>query len=161
MSPVARICVVTFSSAIAAILLSAALVTAANSQAEGSFLRYPFRLLCHGRAERCLLLLNTPMPVCSRCVGVYAGALVSLGLFAMTARLWNRELPSWTVFILLVPLMMDGVTQALGVRESTNELRLLTGILAGFAGMAWVVSRLPRNRGENRDSPGVEADVPP
>lgn len=161
MSPVARVCVITFSSAIGAILLSAVLVTAANSQGSASSLRYPFRLLCHGRVERCLLLWNTPMPICSRCVGIYAGALASLGLFAATARRWNREMPSMTVVILTVPLVIDGLSQAIGLRESTNGLRLLTGLLAGLGGMAWVVSRLPRNRGENRDSLSADADFPP
>lgn len=161
MSPVARVCVITFASSIGAILLSAVLVTAGNSQGSASSLRYPFRLLCHGRAERCLLLWNTPMPICSRCVGIYAGALALLGLFAATSRRWNREIATWAALVLTIPLVVDGVTQALGLRESSNALRLLTGLLAGLAGMAWVVSRLPRHAGDHRDSLSAEADFPP
>lgn len=161
MSPVARICVITFSSAIGVILLSALLVTAANSHGRGSSFRYPFRLLCHGRAQRCLLLWNTRMPICSRCVGIYAGAMASLGLFTATSRRWNREIGSGAALFLMIPLLLDGITQAAGLRESNNGLRLVTGLLAGLAGMAWVVSRLPRKRGEDRDSLSAEADFPP
>lgn len=161
MSRVARICVTTFSAAIGAILLSAVLVTAANSQGSAFSLRYPFRLLCHGKAERCLLLWNTPMPICSRCVGIYAGALAALGLFVATSRRWSREISSGAALVLAVPLAIDGLTQAFGLRESTNGLRLLTGLVAGLAGMVWVVSRLPRNEGEHRDSLSAQADFPP
>ena len=161
MSPVARLCVITFSLAIGVILLSSVLVTAANSNGSASLLRAPFRLMCHGRTERCLLLWNTPMPICSRCVGIYAGALMSLALFTASARRWNREFASPAAFVLMVPLAIDGITQAVGLRESTNGLRLVTGLLAGLAGMAWVVSRLPLNRGESRDSPSADTDFPP
>lgn len=101
------------------------------------------------------------MPICSRCVGIYAGALMSLALFTASARRWNREFASPAAFALMVPLALDGITQAVGLRESTNGLRLVTGLLAGLAGMAWVVSRLPLNRGESRDSPSADTDFPP
>jgi len=165
MNAVARVCVITFSAAIGAILLSAVLVTSAISHGNAQSLRLPFRLLCHGRAERCLRLWNTPMPICSRCVGIYAGALVALAVFSATSRRWTRELTSRTAVLLMVPLVVDGVTQALGVRESTSGLRVVTGLVAGLAGMAWVLSRLPRQltlrEAETGDGPAQAADLPP
>lgn len=35
--------------------------------------------------------------------------------------------------IFLAPIAIDGLTQFLGFRESTNELRIITGSLAGIA----------------------------
>jgi len=160
-SPVARICVVTFSLAIGFILLGAVLVTVADIEGNAAVLRYPFRLLCHGKAERCLVLSNRPMPICSRCVGIYAGAMMSLGLFAATSRQWNRGIASRAVLLLMIPLLVDGITQAVGLRESNNNLRLGTGLLAGLAGMAWVVSRLPQIGWKDRDSTNTNRDFPP
>lgn len=105
------------------------------------------------------------MPICSRCVGIYAGGLAGLGLFAATSRRWSRELDSPAVILLVSPLVIDGVTQAMGLRESTNELRLVTGFVAGMAGMAWVLSRMPRefplNAGGSGEEDASRAAVPP
>ncbi|MFP5245873.1 MAG: DUF2085 domain-containing protein, partial [Thermoanaerobaculia bacterium] len=51
-------------------------------------------------------------------------------------------------FAAVVPLALDGLTQLAGLRESTNELRVATGLLAGLAFGLWVLSAV-----ERRDEP--------
>lgn len=105
-----------------------------------------FRLMCHGKVERCLELFGTPMPICARCVGFYGGML--LGIVAFWAVPLLREKVMRTVAIVCtIPLAVDGLTQLTGLRESTNDLRIATGVLAGLAFGLWILSAVERRSG--------------
>jgi uncharacterized membrane protein len=39
-----------------------------------------------------------------------------------------------------MPLAIDGLTQLAGLRESTNSLRIATGVIAGLAFGFWILS---------------------
>ena len=110
--------VLAFLAAIPAVILSAAsLCSLAIAQGASMQWRVLFRLMCHGRVERCLELFGAPMPICARCTGIYVGLLA--GLFAFPFMRWLRERTMRAVaFIAIVPLGVDGVTQLLGFRES-------------------------------------------
>lgn len=72
------------------------------------------------------------MAVCERCLAIYA-ALGLLGLLFHMVRYRLRPLKFWQYAALSIPIAVDGFTQLFGWRESTWELRLLTGALFGFA----------------------------
>ena len=74
------------------------------------------------------------MPLCSRCFGFYLGLLLGIpfGLFLLT-------LPHMGMLPMILvlgagmgPFFLDGFTQYMGWRESTNGVRLGTGLLAGL-----------------------------
>lgn len=104
-------------------------------------LRTLFRPFCHGMPERCFTLEGVPMPICARCTGIYAGFLVGVLLMLAVRKLHHLRLPAWLALVLVAPLFIDGVTQGIGLRESTNELRVITGLLAGTALVFWVLMR--------------------
>jgi uncharacterized membrane protein len=105
--------------------------------------RMLFRMMCHGKVERCLELFGVPMPICARCTGIYVGLLAGLALFPFMR--WLRERTMRTVAcIAVVPLGLDGVTQLLGFRESVNPLRIATGLIAGMAFGLWILSAVER-----------------
>lgn len=94
--------------------------------------------LCHQLPERSFFGGGVQVPVCARDTGIYVGFCAALVL------LWLLHRPKrpngfpgtagWIAFGLLVGSMaLDGGTQYLGLRSSTNALRLITGILSGFA----------------------------
>ena len=132
--------------AIPALVLSAA---AACSWAvgHGASMRWRllFRTICHGLPERCLELFGAPMPICARCTAIYAGILAGLALFPVIP--WLRErVMRMVAFAALTPLAIDGLTQLAGLRESTNPLRIATGLVAGLAFGLWILSAV-----EHRD----------
>jgi uncharacterized membrane protein len=109
--------------------------------AHGASMRWRvlFRVICHGRPERCLHLYGIPMPICARCAGIYLGMLAGLALFRLIPLLRERLMRA-VAFAAVVPLAVDGLTQLAGLRESTNALRIATGVIAGLAFGLWVLS---------------------
>jgi uncharacterized membrane protein len=136
--------VLAFLGGIPAVILGAAsLCSWAIAQGASMQWRVLFRMMCHGRVERCLELFGTPMPICARCTGIYLGLLGGLVLFPFMR--WLRERVMRTIaFIAIVPLGLDGITQLFGFRESVNPLRIATGVIAGLAFGLWILSAVER-----------------
>lgn len=91
---------------------------------------------CHQRADRSFFLNGNQMPFCSRCTAIWIGFVVGLLiLYFFKVSLDERFL---VILILsLVPLGIDGTGQLLGFWESTNLLRVVTGLITGvICGMA-------------------------
>jgi uncharacterized membrane protein len=130
--------------AIPAVILSlSAAYSWAIAQGAPAAWRIPFRLFCHGIVERCLELFGTPMPICSRCTAIYVGLLAGLLLFLFLPPM--REAVIRVIALAAVtPLAIDGLTQLAGLRESSNPLRMATGMLAGLAFGVWVLSAVER-----------------
>jgi uncharacterized membrane protein len=101
--------------------------------------RLPFHLLCHGIPERCLHLWGVPMPICARCTAIYAGMAASLVVFFLLPRM-SEFAARVVLFIAVVPLAVDGLTQLARLRQSTNGLRLATGLAAGVAFGLWAIT---------------------
>jgi uncharacterized membrane protein len=109
--------------------------------AHGASMRWRllFRLMCHTRVERSLELFGVPMPICARCTGVYLGMLGGIALFWLIPLLRERFMRGVAIACVL-PLAVDGLTQLTGLRESTNPLRVATGLVAGMAFGLWILS---------------------
>ena len=141
--------VLLFLGAIPALILGATtLATWAIAGGASERWRLLFRLLCHGIPERCLELFGQPMPICARCTGIYAGMLAGILAFRTIPFLRERVMRG-VAFAALIPLGIDGVTQLIGLRESTNPLRIATGVIAGLAFGIWILSAIER-RDESR-----------
>ena len=129
------------------LLATSVLFTVAVSAGAPPQLRALFRPFCHGMPERCFTLEGVPMPICARCTGIYAGFLLGVFLMFAVRKLHRLRLPAWLAVALVAPLFIDGVTQGIGLRESTNELRVITGLLAGTTLVSWVLTRFgPQTR---------------
>jgi uncharacterized membrane protein len=133
-----------FIAAIPTVILGAAtLCTWFVGQGASMQWRLLFRLMCHGKVERCLELFGAPMPICARCAGIYGGML--LGILAFWAiPLLREKVMRTAALVCALPLAIDGLTQLTGLRESTNELRIATGIVAGLAFGLWILSAVER-----------------
>lgn len=88
---------------------------------------------CHRMPERSFFYKGKQFPVCARCTGMLIGYLSIFLFFIHLIRIniW------WAIFLNL-PAYIDGMTQAMGWRESNNLLRLITGIMSGIGQMAFI-----------------------
>lgn len=104
-----------------------------------------FVTMCHRLPERTLVLAGVPMPVCSRCAGVFAG--VALGaLFvwpALSARAWR-----WAITAAAAAMALDVATQDLGVHPIWHATRIATGLAFGYALGAACILALRREAAE-------------
>lgn len=103
--------------------------------------RLAFRALCHGIPQRCLELWHVPMPICARCTAIYGGLMVGILLFLVLPRI-QAHLARKILLIAAVPMFIDGITQVAALRESTNLLRIETGLVAGMAFAFWALSEV-------------------
>ncbi|MCK9222716.1 MAG: DUF2085 domain-containing protein [Limnochordia bacterium] len=84
--------------------------------------------LCHRLPERSLFIRGYQLPLCARCTGILVGYICG-GIYAL---LYGTL--SWKITLLfMLPLLIDGMGQYLGLWISTNPRRLISGILAGIA----------------------------
>ena len=123
-------------------------------------------LNCHQKHERSWEINGNQMPVCTRDIGIFLGLFIGAALFGL------RGLNRWTVRdtflsvfpdekietlylkdrrmvamllvigIGLVPMGIDGFTQLLTGYESTNPVRVVTGLFSGLVIGWWFSAAL-------------------
>lgn len=82
---------------------------------------------CHRKPERSLKIKGKPMVLCARCTAIY-GSYALLPVLFFFPTLHNL----WLAILLQIPMLIDGFTQKWKWRESTNKLRVVTGLLSGI-----------------------------
>lgn len=122
----------------AAILSASVICTWVIAHGASMKWRLLFRAMCHGIPERCLELWNVPMPICARCTAIYAGVIAAVLLFPLLPRIPEIK-ARWVLAIAATPMLIDGITQLAMLRESTNILRIETGLPAGAALAFWAL----------------------
>lgn len=84
---------------------------------------------CHRMPERTLSFLGTPLPICSRCLGLFVGLGLGLAIAKPYFGLrWLRIVVSIAATLLFVEL----TTQDLGWHPVWHATRLLTGFACAF-----------------------------
>lgn len=73
--------------------------------------------------------------LCVHCLAIYS-SLFAGGLLFTLSNKRLRGIPWWLLVLMALPLAYDGFSQLFGLRESTWEIRLITGVLFGL-GSAW------------------------
>ena len=82
---------------------------------------------CHCLPERSFSLNKRQFQICTRCTGLAVGIIISpISLIAS-----NTPSSLWQMLLLL--FILDGGTQALGLRKSNNSLRFASGLLTPMA----------------------------
>ncbi|MEW6070471.1 MAG: DUF2085 domain-containing protein [Candidatus Thermoplasmatota archaeon] len=89
--------------------------------------------LCHQKASRSLFINGNQLSYCARCTGIFLGIFLGscIGIFIVVELKW------YWILIGLLPMGIDGSGQLFNLWESSNLIRLFTGIAAGLiAGLA-------------------------
>ena len=91
-------------------------------------------LVCHQKQERTLLIGGHFLPVCARDTGGLIGLLLGYALLPFFRRKRAKGPPNLYVSLaIMLPLLLDSFGQLFGLWESTNDVRLITGLLFGTA----------------------------
>ncbi len=92
---------------------------------------------CHQHANRSLFINGNQMPYCARDTGIFLGVFIGF----IIAVFYRIRMSMFTFGLFVLPLAVDGTVQLLTPYESTNLLRIITGILTGVA-FAWMLSSM-------------------
>lgn len=94
---------------------------------------------CHRIPARTLSLWSTPMPVCSRCAGLYLGAAV--GALLSWPRL-RRRAPTILLGVALALMLADVILQEAGLHPIWHSARIASGMLVGYAAARVFLGRI-------------------
>ena len=91
--------------------------------------------LCNGIVDRAPQILGICFPLCYRCTFVIISFFITLFL------IYKKEISIKYIWLLLLPLIIDGSLQTFFMIESNNIRRSMTGMLFGIA-MAFIVNKI-------------------
>ena len=118
----------------ALLMLPILFIVIAAISGEGSVMdvaaRLAFRPLCHQYSERCFEMVGSVMVVCARCTGFYLALGVIGAGASVAARFGLRWRVSPLLFLLVVPLVLDGTANLFNIWNSTLIIRSVTGAAA-------------------------------
>lgn len=103
-----------------------------------------YRLICHQMPSRSYFLFGHQMAMCQRNTAIYAALLLGGLLYAYLRTRGIAPLSLRVYAVAISPMALDGITQLFGLRESTWELRTITGALFGLASVLLVYPHLDR-----------------
>jgi len=100
---------------------------------------------CHQRSDRSFEINGNQFPVCIRCSGIFFGIPIGI-LLSSRLKFQTRQNEARMLLIVfivaLLPIMIDGVGQGVGLWESSNPVRFITGLLAGGLSSAVVMKSI-------------------
>lgn len=126
----------------------APVLLAAGADRAANVLYVLYGLTCHQLPGRAWHILGHPMPYCHRNTAIYF-AMVLAGL-AFARWRTSRPLDLRLYGLLILPMAIDGFTQLFGWRESTWQLRTVTGALFGASTIWLIYPLLDRNMADVR-----------
>lgn len=96
-----------------------------------SFIYSAGDFLCHQRLDRSIIINENQMPFCARCTAIWLGLAIGIGLIVFYIIELNEKF-IFALLIGLIPIGVDGIGQLIGLWESTNITRVITGLIIGI-----------------------------
>jgi uncharacterized membrane protein len=104
-------------------------------------------VVCHQQPQRSFSLAGQPLPVCARCIGIYASAAIAAVLFISVASVrrrhqWlvspRRSEARWTAMLAVGPSAMTLLWEWTTGTAPSNAIRAAAGVPIGVC-VAWLV----------------------
>lgn len=89
------------------------------------------RMVCHQMPDRTIKIGDVYLPVCARDTGIYIGLFIGYLLLPLHSKNSRGPPNLYITLSMALPMIIDGSTQLFGLRVSTNDVRLVTGLLFG------------------------------
>lgn len=112
--------------------LSVPFLTALGLDSLSKPIFYALHTICAQIPSHSFYILGHQLGMCARNFSIYASMFTGSLVFVLSKKRLPG-IPWWFWLMLILPMAYDGLTQMFGLRESTWELRVLTGTLFGLA----------------------------
>ena len=96
---------------------------------------FALHAICAQIPSHSFYLLGHQLGLCVRNLSIYSSMVLG-GLAFVLSKKRMPGIPWWVWVLMILPMALDGTTQMVGWRESTWELRMITGVLFGL-GSVW------------------------
>lgn len=96
---------------------------------------FALHMICAQVPSHSFYIFGHQLGMCARNFSIYASMFVGSLIFVLSKKR-IPGIPWWLWILMILPMAIDGTTQMFGLRESTWELRVLTGTLFGL-GNIW------------------------
>jgi uncharacterized membrane protein len=96
---------------------------------------FALHMVCAQIPSHSFYIFGHQLGMCARNFSIYASMFVGSLIFVLSKKR-IPGIPWWLWILMILPMALDGTTQMFGLRESTWELRVLTGTLFGL-GNVW------------------------
>ena len=93
---------------------------------------FSLHMVCAQIPSHSFYILGHQLGICARNLSIYSAMFLGSLIFVLSKKR-VPGIPWWLWVLMILPLAVDGTTQMFGLRESTWELRVLTGTLFGLA----------------------------
>ena len=96
---------------------------------------FALHMVCAQIPSHSFYIFGHQLGMCARNFSIYASMFIGSLIFVLSKKR-IPGIPWWLWILMILPMALDGTTQMFGLRESTWELRVLTGTLFGL-GNVW------------------------
>jgi len=96
---------------------------------------FALHMVCAQIPSHSFYIFGHQLGMCERNFSIYASMFIGSLIFVLSKKR-IPGIPWWIWILMILPMAIDGTTQMFGLRESTWELRVLTGTLFGL-GNVW------------------------
>src|SRR5215831_4053463 len=93
---------------------------------------FALHMVCAQIPSHSFYIFGHQLGMCARNFSIYASMFIGSLIFVLSKKR-IPGIPWWVWVLMILPMAIDGTTQMFGLRESTWELRVLTGTLFGLA----------------------------
>lgn len=93
---------------------------------------FSLHMVCAQIPSHSFYVFGHQLGMCARNLSIYSAMFLGSLIFVLSKKRLPG-IPWWLWVLMILPLAVDGTTQMFGLRESTWELRVLTGTLFGLA----------------------------
>lgn len=119
-------------------------------------LLFSLHFICAQIPSHSFYIFGHQLGLCERNLSIYSSMFLGSLIFVLSKRRMPG-LPWWLWILLMLPMAWDGVTQMFGWRESTMELRVLTGTIFGLANIWFVLPLIQKTLDETPTSSNTSA----
>lgn len=120
---------------------------------------YTLHYLCAQIPSHSFFILGHQLGLCARNLSIYGSMFVGSLVFTLSKKRFPG-IPWWLWVLFCLPMAWDGFTQMFGLRESTWELRILTGVLFGLASVWFILPMMHKTLIETSNVPTVPVRRP-
>ena len=120
---------------------------------------FALHLVCAQIPSHSFYIFGHQLGMCARNFSIYTAMFIGSLIFVLS----NKRIPGipWWVWILMIlPMAIDGTTQMFGLRESTWELRVITGTLFGLANVWFALPLIQKTILESLPTQSLNGNAP-